>query len=73
MGIFKKKTEKAAYDAETEIPVIKTGICTGEQVAGFKNKNTGKIQEVMLIRDQSDLRLFLESYGLKPEDIKKEY
>lgn len=73
MGIFKKKTLKMSYDKERQIPVIRASICTGEQVAGFKDRNTGKTDEVMLIKDQSDLNRFREMYGLKAEDIKKEY
>lgn len=73
MGIFKKKTLKMSYDKERQIPVIRASICTDEQVAGFKDRNTGKTDEVMLIKDQSDLNRFREMYGLKAEDIKKEY
>ena len=30
-------------------PVIRAGICIGEEVAGFKDVQTGKIEEIMLI------------------------
>ena len=50
MGLFKKKTVTKAYDKENKKPVIKASICNGEQVAGFKNIHTGKIEEVMLIK-----------------------
>ena len=30
-------------------PVIRASICTGEEVAGFKDIRTGKIEEIMLI------------------------
>ncbi|MBO6260904.1 MAG: aspartate dehydrogenase [Lachnospiraceae bacterium] len=46
-------------------------ICTGEQVAGFKNKKTGEFHEVMLIRDNDDLAEFKELYGL--DKVDKEY
>ena len=55
MGLFKKKTVTKAYDKENKKPVIKASICNGEQVAGFKNIHTGKIEEVMLIKNQADL------------------
>ena len=45
------------YDKENKKPVIKASICNGEQVAGFKDIHTGKIEEVMLIKNQADLRL----------------
>ena len=51
MGLFKKKTVTKAYDKENKKPVIKASICNGEQVAGFKNIHTGKIEE-MCIRDR---------------------
>ena len=47
MGLFKKKTVIKTYDKENKKPVIKASICNGEQVAGFKDIHTGKIEEVM--------------------------
>lgn len=31
------KIKKASYDKENKKPVIRCSICTGEQVAGFKD------------------------------------
>lgn len=42
MGLFKKKAKTYSYDKERMKPVIKTSICTGEQVAGFKDIHTRK-------------------------------
>lgn len=67
----KRKIEKKTYDKETQKPVIKCSICTGEQVAGFKDIHTGKFKEVMLIRDEKDLEKFREMYGV--ETMAKEY
>ena len=55
MGLFKKKTVTKTYDKENKKPVIKASICNGEQVAGFKDIHTGKIEEVMLIKNPADL------------------
>lgn len=55
VGLFKKKIVIKTYDKENKKPVIKASICNGEQVAGFKDIHTGKIEEVMLIRNQADL------------------
>ena len=44
----------------------------GEQVAGFKDIHTGKIEEVMLIKNQADLDAFKKMYGIDGE-IEKEY
>ena len=72
MGIFKKKTIVKTYDKYNKKPVIKASICNGEQVAGFKDIHTGKIEEVMLIKSPSDLDIFKKMYGIN-EEIAKEY
>ena len=59
------------YDPTREKPVIHASICTGEQVAGFKDLKTGEFHEIMLIRNDRDLRDFLDTYGL--EHVDKEY
>lgn len=61
-----------SYDRENKKPVIKASICNGEQVAGFKDIHTGKIEEVMLIKGQADLDKFKAMYGIN-EEIAKEY
>ena len=41
--MFGRKTiEKKEYDRENLRPLLRCSICTGEQVAGFKNRHTGK-------------------------------
>ncbi|MGN0316752.1 MAG: aspartate dehydrogenase [Lachnospira sp.] len=72
MGIFKKKETVHTYDRKNEKPVIKSSICTGEKVAGFKDVHTGKIHEVMLIKNSADLDRFKQMYGIT-EEITKEY
>ncbi len=69
--IFKRKQEKADYDRENQKPVLRCSICNGEQVAGFKDLRTGKFQEVMLIRDDRDLRRFKDMYDI--DFVEKEY
>ena len=72
MGLFKKNIVTKTYDKENKKPVIKASICNGEQVAGFKNIHTGKIDEVMLIKNHADLDAFKKMYGIDDE-IDKEY
>ncbi len=67
----KKKISKIAFDKETQRPILRCSICTGEQVAGFKEIRTGKFQEVMVIRNDQDLDDFRKMYGI--EDVPKEY
>ena len=64
-------SEDIPFDPEKQIAVIKSSICTGEQVAGFKSKEDGHFTEVMLIRNAKDLETFKEIYRI--EEIKKEY
>ena len=72
MGFFKKKTIVKTYDKDNKKPVIKASICNGEQIAGFKDIHTGKIEEVMLIKSPADLDAFKKMYGIDDE-IAKEY
>ena len=72
MKFFKKNHHLKTYDPNHQKPVLKTSICTGEQVAGFKDLQTGKIEEIMLIRSPTDLAEFRELYGIT-EEISKEY
>lgn len=72
--MFRRKTAMKLpdYDRERCRPILKCSICNGEQVAGFKDLQTGKFEEIMLIRSAADLRAFKERYGIT-EDVAKEY
>ena len=72
MGLFKKKTKVKTYDKDNKKLVIKASICNGEQVAGFKEIHTGKIEDVMLIKSPAELEKFKAMYGID-EEIIKEY
>lgn len=71
MSIFKKKPTVISYDKENLHPVIRSSICTGERVAGFKDIRTGKFKDIMLIRNDRDLKSFMDMYGIS--EIEKEY
>lgn len=62
-------TEK--YDPNIQKPVLRCSICTGEQVAGFKDLHTGKFTDIMLIRNEKDLEAFKEQYGVT--ELTKEF
>ncbi len=64
MKLFGKKEPAVPYDPERFVPVIRASICTGEKVAGFRDRETGRIEEVMLVRSEGDLRLFRRQYGV---------
>ena len=72
MGLLRKKTVTKTYDKKNKKPIIKASICNGEQVAGFKDIHTGKVDEVMLIKSPADLEHFKAMYGIDGE-IEKEY
>ncbi len=61
--MFSSKKKKS-YDKENLKPALRCSICTGEQVAGFKNIHTGSFEDVMLINGEKDLKRFMELYGL---------
>ena len=68
----RKQQPMRGYDEAQKTPVIRCSICTGEQVAGFRLKDTGTFEEVMLIRGEEDLQAFRDLYGITGE-IKKIY
>ena len=69
----KKRRNAIPYDTTGKVPVIRSSICTGEQVAGFKDPVSGKFQELMLIRDSDDLSDFLREYQVDERDIQREW
>lgn len=71
--LFRKKRETYEFDRDAKEPVLRASICTGEKVAGFKDKTTGKFEEVMLIKNDKDLKEFLEQYGIQDGELKKEW
>ena len=67
----KKQVSRIAYDPTAQKPVIRSSICTGEQVGGLRDLRTGKFTDVMFIRDDADLREFQAMVGTT--QIDKEY
>ena len=70
-SMFKKKQKKIEYDTTNKKAVLKCSICNGEQVAGFKDLDTGHFDEIILIRNAADLDAFMEMYDVAT--ISKEY
>ena len=69
MSLFKrrKKAVQPAYDPERLTPVIRASICTGEQTAGFRENDTGRFREVMLIQSDEDILEFRRQFGIEGE------
>jgi hypothetical protein len=59
------------FDPDKQYAVIRSSICTGEKVAGFKNKDDGHFTEVMLIKCPNDEKIFRDTFDLT--EIKTEY
>lgn len=70
---FHRKKTVPAFDQTGKTPVLRTSICTGEQTAGFQDPSTGRFLDIMLIRTGTDLREFLETYGVAEEELRREY
>ena len=67
----KKPLPIQQFDKENYCAVLRCSICTGEQVAGFKNIHTGEFHDIMLIKNGDDLDAFQEMYDVAV--ITKEY
>ena len=59
------------FDPETQYAVIRSSICTGEKVAGFKNKKDGHFTEVMVIRSAEDEKRFKAMFNI--DTVRTEY
>lgn len=69
----RKKPAAVPYDRKGRIPVIRSSICTGEQVAGFKDPVSGRFEELMLLRGDRDFQEFLRRYQVEESEIKREW
>lgn len=72
-GRGKKQMTSVVFDRDRQRAVLRCSICTGEKVAGFKDKETGHFTEVMLIRSDAELAKFVRLYQLEESEIIKEY
>ena len=70
---LEQEDEGFCFDREYHKPVIRASICTGEQVAGFKDLRTNRFTEIMLIRNNEDIEEFTQKYGISREEIRREW
>ena len=76
MNIFKRQKpaqKDSPFSPEQYEPVIRSSICTGEMTACMRNRETGKLHELMIIRDSEDLNQFAKEIGVDPETIRTVY
>lgn len=70
---FKKKKpiDIYRYNKQTEVPAVKSSICTGEKTAGFLEVNTGKYRDIMLVESEADIEAFKSACGV--DEVKEIY
>ena len=74
MSLFHRfEPASSLYPPEEYEPVLRSSICTGEKTACMREKATGKLQELMLIRTQEDIDAFCRRYHVKAQKLKTVY
>ena len=79
MSIFKKKAPPPVpsilveFPPEEYEPVIRASICTGEKTAAMRDRVTGKLHEIMLVRTDEDLDAFCRMCGADRDSIRTVY
>ncbi|MBQ7692878.1 MAG: aspartate dehydrogenase [Oscillospiraceae bacterium] len=53
--------------------MIRSSICTGERVACMRERATGRLHELMLIRSEEDIAAFCRRYRVEETDLKTVY
>ena len=77
MSLFHKT--KAVHDPLDQYPrdrfepVIRSSICTGERVACMRDRETGKLFEIELVRTGEDLADFCRRCGADPSSVRTVY
>lgn len=69
----RQEAEQPQFDRRLFEPVIRASICTGERVACMRNRESGRLHELMLIRTEEDLDRFCRETGTEKENIKTVY
>ena len=74
MKLFKRTSpEPLPFPPDRYEPVLRRSICTGETTACARERATGKLHELMLIRTEQDLKQFAKDYGVDPSEIPTVY
>ena len=76
MRLFQKKapsSQAVNFPPDQYEPVIRSSICTGEQSACMRNRETGKLYEITVIRSRKDLEDFGKEYGVDIEKMRTVY
>ena len=74
MTLFHRQApEPPRFDLGLYEPVVRASICTGERVVCMRERATGKLHELRLIRSDAELDRFCEEYGLEKGSVKTVY
>ena len=76
MSLFKRKEKVSVgspYSIEKYEPVLRSSICTGELTACMRDRETGKLHEVMTIRTPEDMKEFAAEYNINPDMVRTVY
>ena len=65
------KTPTRSYDPELQEPALRRSICTGEMTVGLLDRRSGRFSELMLVRNQQELKEVCRQLGV--EDIRTIY
>jgi len=76
MGLFSRKKpdpDLPKVSLEEYEPVIRSSICTGEKTACLRHRESGKLRELICIRNEDDMETFCVTYGVRPEQVRTIY
>ena len=74
MGLFTRKKKEYPEMPQGDFDtVIRCSICTGEQVICAKDRKTGEMHELMLVRTPSDIEDFCVANNIDVTEVQKEY
>lgn len=74
MSFFRKKHKDIpTIDLAKVEPVLRCSICSGEQTLCVRDRESGNLHELMLIRTGSELEEICDANGIDPDSIRKIY
>ncbi len=75
MKLFGKKKDSRipAVQSDKYELVLRCSICSGEQILCTKDRETGALQELMLIKSFDELKEVCEANHIDPTTVKKEF
>ena len=73
MGLFSKRRGEdnplAAFPRDQFEPVVRRSICTGERVFCVRERETGRVHEIELVRTSEELAAFCRRCGVDVQSV----